>query len=186
MVRETLVRWTAAGSAGGISVLYWDDAAATADINTNVQAFFTALRGALASTTSAVLDTEVRDRNTATGTLTGTDVIASPANIIGNGGSSAVPNAAQGLIRMGTGLVVGGRRLRGRIFIPGMHAGTVAANGEVTPAAQTQLNTAGDALSLGGDYHIWHRPVNGAGGQSSAVNSETAWNEFATQRRRRS
>lgn len=186
MPKQLRVFWTAAGGAGGETALHFDTGADNADINTTVQAFLTAIRSALANTTSAVADSVIRTLNSASGVLEAEEPNASPANIVGNGGTNAVPNAAQGLIRLRTGDVVGGRLLKGRIYIPGMTSSAMSPAGELTFAAVSTLTAGGAALQANpGGIYVWHRPVNGVGGLSGIVTSASAWSEFAVQRRRR-
>lgn len=187
MVLQARLLWTAAGGAGGETALHFVDSTPPADIVTMLQNFMNACRPALANSTSVAADPILRELNTATGALEGEELLGGNPNITGNGGTNAVPNAAQGLIRLRTSLIVNGRFVQGRIFIPGMASGMVSATGELSSTALSQLTTAGNALIVSGQpFQVWHRPQGGSGGSYAAVDSATAWNEFATQRRRRS
>lgn len=185
MVFQTTLNWTAAGGAGGQTIMHWDETLPLADIATSTQDFLTAIRTVLATTTSASMVNQVKQLNTATGALVGEFALGATPNITGNGGANAVPNAAQGLIKFNTGVVVRGRLLRGRIFVPGMASGMQSPAGEVTVTASGALILGGQALVSGGTFGIWHRPVNGTGGSFALATDANAWNEFAVQRRRR-
>jgi hypothetical protein len=185
MVQQVTLRWTAAGSAGGVSVLNFSDESTPAEIFARVDAFANAIDGSLASTTNLTADPEIRVLDTASGTLMGFETMDGVVNYNGTGGTSAVPNAAQGLIRFNTGAVVAGRVLRGRLFIPGMSVTAQGADGHVSSSGLAALNAAGTALDLSGNLQVWHRPVDGVGGDAHAVNTTSAWTEFAVLRRRR-
>lgn len=186
MVQELIVLWGAAGGAGGQSALYFADGIAAADIATGVQNFFTALRPALATTTTAAVDPILTQRDSGTGALTGQSLLGATPNIVGNGGANAVPNLAQGLIRIRTDVVRNGRFVQGRIFVPGMASSMQSPAGEVTAAGLTALSSAGNALAATVGFGIWHRPQNGFGGSLAPASTAGAWGEFASQRRRRS
>lgn len=186
MVQEVTLRWTAAGGAGGVTVLHAWDSATASDIVTSLGAFITAVRPALATSTSVAIDPVARTKNTVTGTLEGLTTLTVPAPVVGTGGATAVPNLAQGLIRLRTEQVVNGRFLQGRIFVPGMGSSTQNAQGEVNTAGTNALAAAGAALVDSLQWVIWHRPVGGSGGSYSFMSSASAWNEYASQRRRRS
>lgn len=185
MVRQAKILWAAAGGAGGETVLHFDNVVTNAGILSAYNAFAAAIAPALASSTNLRLNAEVRDYDTATGGLTDITSLTPPAQVNGSGGASAVPNAAQGLIRFRTGLIIGRRLLQGRLYVPGMSSSTQLGTGEVNTTGLNALNAAGAALVTPQSVVVWHRPVNGAGGQSSYLDTATGWSEYAVQRRRR-
>jgi hypothetical protein len=63
----------------------------------------------------------------------------------GAGAGELLPRATQGLIRLRTGLIIDGRELRGRIFIPGLSE-SVNDNGTYAAASRATINTAAAAL----------------------------------------
>lgn len=73
-----------------------------------------------------------------------------------------LPFMSQGLIRVETGVILAGKRLRGRIFVPGP---TENVNGTGTPAGTyvSALTTAAQSLLAAGDpvLAVWHRPPPG-------------------------
>lgn len=185
MVSQVQVNWTAAGGAGGVTLLHFPDDALDVDIVTDVTAWLTALRPTLATTTSAAVVDLVRQINTETGVLAFESPLGTIAPVVGTGGTSAGPNASQGLIRYRTSEVINGRVLKGRQYIPGMSSQAQASTGEVGPTGTNALNAAGVALRGAAGFGIWHRPVNGSGGAFATANQSSAWTEFAIQRRRR-
>lgn len=187
MVYQLRILWTAAGGAGGETAMHFDDGSTPPGMQATVDAFLDALEPILATGTSARYDTVIKRFDEQSGALV--EEIAQPlgANHVGTGGPTAVPNVAQGLIRLNTGQVVGRRILKGRIYVPGMSSNTMASIGEVGPTGLTALQAAGDALIAGtGIVVVWHRPVNGANGSVAEVVQANPWTEFASQRRRRS
>lgn len=105
-----------------------------------------------------------------------------PATGTGAGAAEIMPFATQALIRTLTGVFVGGRQLRGRIFIPGL---TEASNqsGSVIAATQTALQTAANTLNavVTPPLAVWsktHATV-------EPVSSATVWSQFAVLRSRR-
>lgn len=186
MVQQVLLRWAANGGAGGVSVLHASDIAVPADIQLSITAFLNALKPNLCTGTVVTTEPTVRKIGTADGVLTGLGSLPSPPTATGTGGSSAVPNLAQGLIRLRTNNVVNGRFLQGRIFVPGLSSNTMLSTGELNPTGVLALAGAGQALVDSGVWGIWHRPVGGVGGVFSALSASSGWNEYASQRRRRS
>lgn len=186
MVKQATLEWTAAGGAGGVTVTHWLDTTPAADIATKLHGFASALAPQLASGTTIRLGAELKEFNTASGALVGLEPITPFTPVVGSGGPSAVPNAAQGLIRLRTNQVVNGRLLQGRIYVPGLSTATQLGNGEVNSSGIAALVAAGGVLTSELAFQVWHRPVLGAGGLSAPVVAVSAWTEFAVQRRRRS
>lgn len=186
MVKQVTLNWEAAGGAGGQTAMFFEDLTTPAAVATQVSAFLAAMDQVWANTTRCTPAPDIRIYNSNTGGLIGIAAFPSPTTITGTGGATAVPNAAQGLIRLRTDLVVGSRFLQGRIYVPGLAQSTQTATGELNAGAIAALQAAGQVLVDGDSYVVWHRPVNGAGGQQSFPVSASAWNEYAVQRRRRS
>lgn len=108
----------------------------------------------------------------------------------------ALPHAAQGLVRLQTQTFVSGRRVRGRIFVPGL---TEGANTNGVPNANTiaSLTAFGTALIqvTGPELVIYTRPrladpdatppVSARVGSHSVVTAAAAWDQWAVLRSRR-
>lgn len=99
----------------------------------------------------------------------------------GAGGGSIMPLADQALVRMHTGEFVGGREIRGRIFVPGI--ATAATNGNVPSAVITNINGAAATLisDVSQTWVVWSR----AHSQFQPVVSADTWAKFAVLRSRR-
>lgn len=105
----------------------------------------------------------------------------------GNSGTGAAsddlaPFATQGLLQLSTGTVVGGRLLRGRVFLPGVTEFDTAA-GKPTSSYVTAVNTAYSALVgvLPNTLRVWSRKH----GTSALVTAASAWSQWAVLRSRR-
>lgn len=114
-----------------------------------------------------------------------TDTFGVPANTVEFSGTlEPLPPANQALIRLRTSVFENGRRLRGRIFVPGVTEGFTT-TGKVGAGSLTLLQDAGNLLlteasGAGGlaVYSVTHRVVAG-------VDSCSPWDDFAVQRSRR-
>lgn len=163
------VEWSGLTGLPGISTFYVGSA--DSDISELVT-FFTAIRGLFPSGLSWTIPSDGDQIDDATGALTGT--------WIGTGGGTVTANApglnyAAGVgarVRWLTPAVVGGRRLRGATFLTHLASTNYDAQGTILSAALTTIQTAATALATSGSpFMVWHRPVNGVGGSSVAMNA---------------
>lgn len=185
MVREILTQWQGAGGQSGVSVMYFDDETSAATARTQLADFWTAVSAHLTEDTTWTIAQEGKTLDTASGQLTAlwSDPVAYTADGIESLGP--VANATQILFRWGTELIVSGRVLRGRTFVPGLVI-TGLGNGELEPSVFTSLAlAASDFAASPSGLVVWHRPVGGAGGVSSPVTIGSVWTELAVQRGRR-
>lgn len=185
-MREIITRWTGQNSPGGLSIMYFNETAATAtEQRAALQAFWTGIKGNLTSTTSWSIDPEGREINEANGTLVG--AWADGAARVGSGtiSSRPVPNASQLLFRWATADVVNGRRIKGRTFVPGF-AAELSDGGEVSPAYVATMSTAATNFVFANvGFGVWHRPGEVTGGSHHSATAGSCWRELAVQRGRR-
>jgi hypothetical protein len=185
MPREIITDWTTPAGSGFVSVNYWILGLSVADQRQDWQDFLEACATTLDDGTSWNIRPVGRELNDVTGTLE--DEWNEPTDQSGTGANSgdAVPDASQVLVRWNTSQIVGGRFLRGRTFLPG--ASTAAVDeGNVLPANVLAITTAANLLvAAAGGPGVWHRPVNGAGGEFHVATSGQCWSEFAVLRQRR-
>lgn len=97
---------------------------------------------------------------------------------------TTVPAAAQGLIRLLTPDYIGSRRVRGKVFIPGIAVSNVTGDGLVGSTAQSAMTSAAVALTDAG-LQIWSRPTADRIGSVHDVTSTSAWDQWAVLRSRR-
>ena len=102
----------------------------------------------------------------------------------GNGASAVeiLPFATQAVVRLLTGTFIGGRQLRGRIFVPGLSESSATA-GSVTGASAATITAAANALlgAAGPDLAVWSR-VNAT---VEPVSGVSTWSQFGVLRSRR-
>jgi hypothetical protein len=125
-----------------------------------------------------------------TGVLTGAFAGTDPTSTVGTFAGDALPRQTQGLGRWATSTVVGGRRVRGRIFIPGPcetdnDAAGLPVAGYIT-ALTASLATVLVAGATASAPVIWHRPTGGAGGSSPLITGVGAAPTWSVLRSRRS
>ena len=105
-----------------------------------------------------------------------------PQSGVGATVSTLLPISTQAVVRLLTGLFIGGRQLRGRIFVPGL---TEAANGGGVPEAATlsTITTAANTLNAATapPLGVWSR-VNATVEPVSAV---SVWSQWGVLRSRR-
>jgi hypothetical protein len=115
-----------------------------------------------------------------TGQITGSESDTSPAPVLGQNTSDPLPSMVQALLATGTNVYVAGRRLQGRVFIPGIgendNTGVPASN------VSTTLTTAGNALRTASaeQWRVYSRTHH----TSAPITSTIGQTEWATLRRR--
>jgi hypothetical protein len=174
--------WWAPGTVGG----------STADATDCLARFRTLWEGvkAIMSTTVTIdYDPICIAVEATTGALTGAFAGTDPLSSTGADSGDALPRQTQALLRLATSSVVGGRRLRGRLFIPGMVETSNTSTGQVVGTTVSTLTTAGSTILAAGATAsapvIWHRPEAGAGGVSAlitGVSCATTWSVLRSRR----
>jgi len=179
------VRTGITGSQGGqlLSTQYFNviggltAANAVADLRT----FWDSIKAQVANDLTFQIEAEVAEVDIATGEVTGiVPVTSSP--VTGTETNDPEAWATQGLVRLRTGTYVGGREVRGRIFIPGP-TWNQSSGGQPTSAYRTAIDSAmatllGSSVSELMVYSRKHRDV-------VPVLSGTTWNQWAVLRSRR-
>ena len=124
-----------------------------------------------------------------TGVLTGAFAGTDPASVVGTGTGDPLPRQTQGLVRLTTSTVIGGRRLRGRLFIPGPLESANTTGGLPSSGYPSALTTSfGSLLTAGATASspvIWHRPTGGTGGNNAlitGIGGATTWSVLRSRR----
>lgn len=121
-------------------------------------------------------DVDVID--SATGNITDTLSVAGGAVIVGTDGASQAPPAIAGLLVLKTATFIAGRRVKGRVFVSPLSAASVASDGLLTNAAQSNLAgrfaAMAAALDAGDSWVVWHRPKLGVGGQACIITATSS------------
>lgn len=141
--------------------------------------FWTAIDQYMVTSLSWATEAEV-ENITPAGALQGV-LVTTPETGSGGDAGQGLPPATQGLIRWRTGVIVSGRELRGRTFIPGL--AETASDGGPQGTFVTDANAAAAALAAEsvGELVVWSRTHAAA----HPVISGTLWSEFAVLRSRR-
>lgn len=144
-------------------------------------AFWDDLKGVVRQSMIATVESEVADINPASGEIENA-YVGVGGTVQGTDAGDTLPTATQGLLRLTTGQYVGGRQIRGRLFLPGPTE-TSSTGGVPVP---TYLNTAlaaGLGLVNDGATQLvcWSRK-NGA---AFPVTSASIWQQWAVLRSRR-
>lgn len=127
-----------------------------------------------------VVESEVLEIDPATGDATGAYAEGDfPVGGVATG--EILPPSLQGLIRLNTGQFVGGRRVGGRIFVPGLTE-TYNESGSLSAAGQTVLQDAINVvLASTTELVVYSRRYF----DDVTVANATVWSEFAVLRSRR-
>lgn len=183
-IREFRVRWD--GVAGAP---YWSTFRQTAvgtlsaqAFGNEVLAFLGDVAGNMTNAIAATLLNDVPVIESTTGQLIGAETIDGD-EVIGSQTGEALPRTTQGLVQWFTGQVIAGRRLRGRMFLPGFTETQNAPGGVPASALVVGMNTAitDFITAVSPDFVIYSRThFSGA-----SVTSGTLWTEWASLRSRR-
>ena len=174
--------WWAPGTVGGST-------ADATDILARYRASWDAVKAALDDAVSIDFDPICIAVEATTGALTGAFAGTDPTTVVGTNATDALPRQTQGLVQFSTASVIGGRRVRGRLFIPGPCTGSNTTSGSPTTTYSSLLVTAfGSLLTAGATASqlvVWHRPQGGSGGASpvvTGVGSATRWSVLRSRR----
>jgi hypothetical protein len=190
------VRATINGNEGGLglSTFYFNGAgSATAaqalEAAARVRAYFASLQPRMATVTTVQVQSQVDVLTAETGKLTTSFAVAAQALVTGTGGASQLPGATQGLLRLNTGVVIAGRRVEGKSFVPNPVPGDNTASGTPSTTYQTGIATAGALLNTlittALSSVTWHRPTGGIGGSIVLNTSFTCSPKWSVLRSRR-
>jgi len=183
MLRVTTLLTGVSVAGGGMNVLHFEGSGAgnaescrTAAVN-----FWNAIGVLGNATNSAATQGDVEEVDPTSGNITDVFPGATVVKVFQNSGE-VLPQSLQALVRVRTGIYVGGREVRGRIFIPGLSEAQ-SATGNVLDSTRTAIQTACNALigsaptRLGvysRTHHVFHPAAN-----------ITVWDKFAVLRGRR-
>ena len=149
-----------------------------------VEAFWTFLVGQIDTNVTATIESDVPVINDATGDIT--SVESGTAQFVNfTGGGNVLPQATQMLLNLNTGVYVGGRQLRGKVYIPGLIETAADADGLPNSGFQTAQVTAAVNLISGSVTPGAWRVFSPTHGTSAAIQGVSAMSNFAVLRSRR-
>lgn len=183
---EVITNLTTPAGGGRVAVMHFDEVVPPQECVDYVEDFWTGLRMQLGAQTVARVQGSGRLKDEATGQVTGFYSATAPAAVLGALTDKPLADATQGLVQWRTGVVRGGREVRGRTFIPGLTVGSLD-GGNLSGGARDAIGAAASALAgpITG-FGVWSRPVEGRPGLLVQASGATVWTEFAVLRRRRS
>jgi hypothetical protein len=166
-----------------LNTLYFDEGAGTAaQAASAVAAFWTACGDLMSTACGWQVENEVALVDEATGDITGYESVASPGSGSGTLSGQPLPFATQGFMNWRTGIIVAGRRLAGRTFIP---AATENLNDAGVPNGDyiEVLATAAAALIDDADSALLvYSPTHHTGGLVSSGNVGRVWGVLRSRR----
>jgi hypothetical protein len=177
--------WTGFPGAPGHSVFY---SPATGTIPVGPLADFFTAWGAFRPYLSNVAVPNSGDAiESTTGALDGSWASGDSANLAGATLSQIYAGPAGACVRWLTDGVVNGRRVRGRTFLVPLTAPSFQTDGTLLDSVRITIRDAAYNLvtAAAGGLHVWHRPVNGAGGSSHEITGVEVTDKVAVLRSRR-
>ena len=187
------MRWAGFSGAPGFTNLYFlnPEPPTLAIRNTTagrVRTFLETCKTKLPSTVTISYPTEMEQLEIDTGALVGTLPIDTLTNTVGTlVGNFSSPTGA--CINWQTGLIVNGRRLRGRTFLVPLGGAAYQNDGTLNDGDRTAMATAATTLCSYQDnlvLAIWHRPSpGGSDGVAAQVSSASVTDKAAVLRSRR-
>ena len=144
--------------------------------------FLVTIQGAIIDNLTAVVEPEVTVIESTTGELVG--VLSIDGDTIAPSGSTdALPPMTQALMQLTTPAIISGRRLRGRIFLPGMLEANNTVDGQPSAALISSFDGAGATLvdALASTWVVYS-PTHRAYATVTGMNT---WNQWAVLRSRR-
>jgi hypothetical protein len=150
MVLEYRPLWNAGTANPGYTVLHGRDSGlgtqqqAAEALSQRARTFFNSLAGILPDNVQITFPTEVIERDTSTGVLTGSYTVPAQAAVTGIN-ASTFSWAAGVRVEWKTPAIVAGRRLRGRTFLVPAASNVFDTDGRITSANITALQNAANA-----------------------------------------
>lgn len=177
---RVITRFTGVQGSPWFSTIHMDgtDQTSATAANTAVGAFWESVDNYIDNAVLWATESEIESINPVTGETVGAFAVT-PVSGSGDAAGDLLPIAAQALVRIRTGVFVGGREIRGRIFVPGVNE-TYNANGVLEPTAQTGILAAANTLDAAG-LLVWSRTH----GQAVIASTLSVASDFAVLRSRR-
>lgn len=185
-MREIRTRWDGPQAQLLYTVMYFDDTSVTVgEQRLTLNGLWNSVKGQLSNQYTYTIEREGRVLDPASGGLTGSWTDATDYTGAGSLAQQPVSDVDQMLLRWNTGVVVHGRFLKGRTFVPGLSRDGLAA-GNLNPTAVGLMTTAAQTFA-GADngFVIWSRPTSTRVGEVRQVTTGSCWAEIAVQRGRR-
>lgn len=183
-MRRLRVEWNGLSGLPGISTFYVGPA------SPNVSAFvtyFNAVKALFPSALTWNIPSSGDEIDDATGALTGSWVGSGGGSVVATGGVNPYAAGVGYVTSWQTGIIHGGRRVKGRTFMAPTVTGMFDTNGTLTGPNLATAQAAASALAASGvAWGVWSRPTVGRAGLYCAVNAATVADQVTSLRSRRS
>lgn len=158
-----------------------DDAAEAQTAVTDVLAYWAGLDGLMDNAITITVEGEVPHLSSSTGEID--DVFAVTGGTQqGDSSGLPMPYQTQGLITWSTGLFIGGRRLTGRSYVPGLTVDNLEADGTPSSGSISGMQAAGEILrDSDAGFVVWSR-THGVASAVLNVVAEDKWAFLASRR----
>lgn len=184
MPQEYVVRWSGGRIGTGATVLHFVSIAGPAGaqgIADAVRAFFDARKASFPNDVTFTFDAEVKEISNS-GVLTGVYPVTAPAVLAGTGATTWA-NGSGRMVRLTTGVIIGGRRLYGRIFLVpsidftdpsgNVQGGTITADKSALTTLMSTVSATGSNLAVWSRKNAATAPVTTADTQARPVTLRT-------------
>lgn len=182
-IKRVVVAWNGLSGLPGYSVLYAD---AATDPTGPLATFFNAIKAQFPSPLTWTVPSSGDTIDALTGTLNG-QWTGTGGTTVAASTSGAYVAGTGAFVRLGTGVILNGRRLKGRLFLAPLKNDQFDTGGRVSAAALAILQPAVTALVGANVLTVWHRPhPHGTStGASATVTSGTVPTSVTSLRSRR-
>lgn len=154
-----------------------------ADAQERVGAFWNSYRAYMSTDYTALVQSDADVVDVDTGNLIEVSDLPSTLSYAGTDEGDRLPPQTQGLARMGTGVYVAGRQLRGRMFLPGV----TESNSTNGAPGSGYLDAVGDALNALVDTSLTVFPLiySRTHHVAAPIATNSVWTKWASLRSRR-
>lgn len=161
VLRRVRTVFTGVAGTPWYSNLYFDAGVGSPDIEIDlVRDFWTTLNTAWGTGITATIEGDVARIESTTGQVVGIDS-GTALTVAGAGTGTKLPPATQGVLHLFTSSFVGGRQLRGKVFIPGLIQSISDGLGAPNTSLKTLFLNAGNTLmtasNTSGNWQVWSK-----------------------------
>lgn len=203
-IARVRVTWTGLAGLPGLTTLWFAVGTSTADTrDALVRSWLTAMKADMPSSLTATVQSEQALIESDTGQITSIVAGPGPGPISGTAATQVAPAPVQGMLKLNTATFVGGRRIQGRIYLPGVTINNAAYSPASVYMSRIQgfAETMRAAASTVGPWIVYSRPFAGSPGDPTAtppkparparvgsigvISSVSVWDKWAVLRSRR-
>lgn len=183
-INRVQVIWSGGALTGtGLSTFYFESGTGTpAQQVAAVGAFLASTEDRRVASCVWATGPDVATLNITTGALEGVTAVTQLTGV-GTQAGDALPQATQGLLRLITSLIAGGRLLRGRLFLPAAAEADSGTTGNPSATYRADYDAAAATLiaDANTNWQVWGR----TSGTAASIATANTWGRFAVLRSRR-